>query len=203
MPRKPVRPTAPSQRANVDPATYKGALNVPDHVKSARLDEVEILMASGASPQQIADHCRVEYGLADRTARDYQLSVRKRWAEESVAARPEIRRKLERMLEICYQSALQAKPPLVHAGIRAAVELARLHGLYRPGEAPDNREPDQHTHLHAHATVVQIDARGMTPIERNAEIERLEAKRRLALGPMKRPAAKQRLAEILEGKATP
>ncbi len=193
--------STPSRRELIDPTTFKGATNVPDHVKEARLDAVEMLMASGVSPYQIAEHCRTEYGLADRTSRDYQQTVRERWLAESTAARPELRRRLEKMIELCFARAMERGE--THAAIRASVELARLHGLYRPGDAPDNREPDQHLHqhLHAHATIVQIDAKGMTPIERNAEIAQLEERRRRALSakPARVPAA-ARLQAILKGK---
>lgn len=202
MPRRKALPRGPVQLSLVDACAQKGE-TPSEWVLEARLDQVETLMAAGTSPTQIADHCRANYGIAERTARDYAAKVRDRWRREAAELRPERRRQIERMMEIAYQTAAERKE--THAMIRAAVELARLHGLYRPGDAPDNREPDQHLHqhLHAHATVVQIDAVGMTPIERTTEIAVLEARRRAALaGRPKRQPAKARL-EALLAKAKP
>lgn len=196
MGRRKSKPQGPSQLAKVDPTAQRGEKGVSCEVRSARLDEVELLMASNATSHQVAEHCRRSYGISDRTARDYQKEIRDRWISERKAARPERLRQLERMLELAYQKAMACDPPQISAAIRAGVELARLAGAYAPGEAPDNREPEQHTHLHAHATVVkieQIDTRAMTPLEREAEIRRLEEKRRISLAAPAREKLKRYL----------
>jgi len=127
------------------------------------LEQAELAMVMGQETVA-APRLAEEFGVTERTVWRYYKAVRERWATEEAERRPQRREEFRAMIMQNLRVAWAVANPM--AGAATLRVLAKLDGLEAPSEIK---------------ITGGLDIKAMSPMERQAEIERLLAIRAVAL----------------------
>ena len=105
-----------------------------------------------------------ELRCTERTLKRYRADIRQRWDTEEVELRPQRRAEFRAMVRFGFRDSIASRQHI--AAAQFAKILAKLDGLEAPARLDIN---------------IGISVRAMTPMQREAEIMELLAKRREAL----------------------
>ncbi len=130
----------------------------------AMLAAVEEALVRGLGFGRIASQICAEFRVTDRTVCRYISAVRERWMREEEELRPERRAHFRAMLMANFRLSLNSENPT--AGAATLRVLAKFDGLEAPARV---------------VVAGSFDVRAMSPMERQAEIDRLIALRAQAM----------------------
>jgi len=120
------------------------------------MGKAELALVRGENPHAVAQALAVEFDMTERTVWRYFRLVRERWATEEEELRPKRREQFRAMVMENFRLAMDDANPM--AGAATLRVLAKLDGLEAPGKLE---------------ITTAYDVRSMSPLERQAEIERL------------------------------
>jgi len=128
---------------------------------------VELRLIRGERVTDFWREVAEEFGISRYTVREWATLVRKQWATEEERYRPERRAQHRQRLQYSWNQSLDA------GDYRAAATVLQTWQKFDGLDSPTKVE---------HTVSGHVDVRAMTPLERQAEIDRLQAKREAALG---------------------